>query len=177
VSPARFARCCLSLSRPIIDTIVSRLPPAAALALSIGSGSGLLERLIHTANPRLDFHGVEVNGAENVHLPEEKMHRVVGAWQVCPVAAEAVVWLFVYPRLPSLVRSYLDGVSEARNLQAVVWIGPVVDWEDFGPCFGLDGVFAALSAAIPLTDSEMMVLAVPRRFVSDPAIDQMIDLL
>src|ERR1700722_20103677 len=66
MSPARHTRCCLSLSRPIVDMIVSHLPATAALALSIGSGSGLLEQLIRTTNPHLDFYGVEVAGAENM---------------------------------------------------------------------------------------------------------------
>jgi len=177
-SPARHTRCCLSLSRPIVDIIVSHLPATAALALSIGSGSGLLEQLIHTTNPHLDFYGVEVAGAENIYLPVEKVHRVVGSWQVCPVAAEASIWMFVYPRSPTLVHSYLDGVPNARNLEIVVWIGPTVDWEHFKSSFEDHYPYdETRGLVIPLTDFEIMVLVALRRTVADSAFDQMVDLL
>jgi hypothetical protein len=178
MSRARHPRCCLSLSRPIIDTIVSHLPATAALALSIGSGSGLLEQLIHTANPHLELHGVEVAGAENVYLPAEKVHRVVGSWQVCPLGAEANVWMFVYPRSPVLVRSYLDSVSNADHLEIIVWIGPVADWECFKSSFEVHGLYDETHGlAVPLTDFEIMVLVDPRPVERDSPFDQMVYLL
>jgi hypothetical protein len=166
-SPARHPHCCLSLSLPILAAILSRLPAACPLALSVGSGSGLLEQLLRRANPRLDLHGAEVAaGAQNAYLPADRVRRVAGTWQVCaPLAARASAWLFVYPRSPALVRAYLDGTARAARLEVVLWIGPAADWELFEAGFWECGLCGEADGPeiVRLTDSEIMAVAVPGR--------------
>lgn len=44
--------------------------------------------------------------------------------------------MFVYPRLPSLVKRYLDVWMGSRDkLASVVWAGPRADWEDYQGLF------------------------------------------
>ncbi|KAI0401482.1 hypothetical protein F4802DRAFT_580402 [Xylaria palmicola] len=144
-SPTRHPGCCLSLSRPLLTTLASLLdssispshhpsdPPA--LILSIGSGTGLLEELLHAhldpdpppaaaAPPggrwrrrRWCVEGVEVDPpAVNVHLPEDRVNRVPGTWAVLGSRArDAAALLFVYPRDGALVRRYVNAFLRQRR--------------------------------------------------------------
>ncbi|KAI3319876.1 hypothetical protein HD806DRAFT_251106 [Xylariaceae sp. AK1471] len=145
-NPTRHPGCCLSLSRPLLFTINSLLTssipgtpfsdpdpePEPGLVLSIGSGTGLLEELLHTYLTthvthdtqllregdrdnrcwRWRVEGVEVNSNVNVYLPEDRINHVPGTWAVLEKkrtrARDAVVLLFVYPRDGALVRRYID---------------------------------------------------------------------
>ncbi|TRX90542.1 hypothetical protein FHL15_008515 [Xylaria flabelliformis] len=135
--PMRHPGCCLSLSKPLlatIGTLLDSIPhldnnkshdghkPEPALVLSIGSGTGLLEELLHiylnnddhvsiNSNSAKNWRveGVEVDPAVNIYLPEDRINHVLGTWAVLETRAhEATVLMFVYPRDGALVRRYID---------------------------------------------------------------------
>lgn len=134
-----FPDSCLSLSIPLLNAIRARLPPAPAVTLSIGSGTGLVEALMQSL-PRqpcpLNLVSVEVAPSPNkYHAP----HRTVpGTWALEPLAEEAAAWLFVYPKQVALVRAYmattLSGVN-AGGPDTVVYVGPRMDWDEFRGAF------------------------------------------
>jgi hypothetical protein len=145
--PQQHPDSCISLSRSLLEQLASEMPSSTASILSIGSGPGLLEALLqayldrelaslhHTRAESCDIYGLEVLSATinpNKYLPEENMHFVRGAWELCPAAARAAVWLFVYPRDPKLVQRYTETYGEAdRMVQKIIWLGPSADWEDY----------------------------------------------
>ncbi|KAK4663219.1 hypothetical protein QC763_606705 [Podospora pseudopauciseta] len=136
-SPIRHPSSCCSLSLPLLSLLDTILPPPPSLALSIGSGPGLLEALLlhHYPARSNSIYGVEVSAPKpvNVFLPEQNTLTVTGTWAVVDsgLLKEAGALLFVYPRQPSLVQAYL-----ARwEGEIVVWIGPRADMEEFGPVF------------------------------------------
>ncbi|RWA03018.1 hypothetical protein EKO27_g12088, partial [Xylaria grammica] len=120
--PTRHAGCCPSLSQPLLSTIAVLLHSTAAapastgtqsrgpapLVLSVGSGTGLLEELLHaylnqhpptpsTIRSSIPWRveGVEVNPAVNVHLPEDRINHVAGTWAVLESRArDAAALLF-----------------------------------------------------------------------------------
>lgn len=93
----------------------------------------------------------------NRYLPPELRIVVDGSWDVFDrdgledldlegflqglggkMAGEDVVLMFVYPRLPTLVRRYLDAWLNKGGddgLGAVVWAGPRADWEEYQDIF------------------------------------------
>lgn len=126
--------CCLALSTPLVAHIHTLLPPAPALALSIGSGFGLLEALLIAPPYNAQVVGVEVEPSSNSYLPATQ-HRVVhGSRFLEPLAAEAEAWLFVYPRRVGLVNEYIAAHGR-DNVQTIIWIGPQADWDDYKGCF------------------------------------------
>ncbi|KAI1751055.1 hypothetical protein F4782DRAFT_506610 [Xylaria castorea] len=142
LEPTRHPGCCLSLSEPLLATIRTLLDsaphlnkksydghkpelepePEPALILSIGSGTGLLEELLHVYLNNDDHlsinsnsaenwrvEGVEVNAAVNIYLPEDRINHVLGTWAVLETRArEAAALMFVYPRDGALVRRYIN---------------------------------------------------------------------
>ncbi|KAI0864740.1 hypothetical protein F4860DRAFT_463311 [Xylaria cubensis] len=126
--PTRHPGCCLSLSEPLlasIRTLLDSVPyldndgheSEPALILSVGSGTGLLEELLHVhlnnddhvSAKKWRVEGVEVNPAVNIYLPEDRINHVLGTWAVLETRArEATVLMFVYPRDGALVRRYID---------------------------------------------------------------------
>ncbi|KAI0803460.1 hypothetical protein GGR55DRAFT_662673 [Xylaria sp. FL0064] len=139
--PTRHPGCCLSLSQPLLATIRALLQSIPdekkssdehelaepALILSIGSGTGLLEGLLHlylndgdrgrdslspASVPTRDWRveGVEVNqAAANIHLPKDRINQVAGTWALHePRARDATALMFVYPRDGALVRRYVE---------------------------------------------------------------------
>ncbi|KAF2664093.1 hypothetical protein BT63DRAFT_429628 [Microthyrium microscopicum] len=131
-SPTFHPDCCLSLSTTIIATIADKLSGHGDLVLSVGSGSGLLETILTQHDSHLQIEGVEVSQNDqtvNTYLPEERIHVVNGTWAVSPLALLCSALLFVYPRDPSLLARYIQGAAASPNLEAVVWIGPKVDWD------------------------------------------------
>ncbi|KAK2934231.1 hypothetical protein FoTM2_005477 [Fusarium oxysporum f. sp. vasinfectum] len=122
--------------------------------LSIGSGSGLLEALflayINSQRQRSssDHAMVNIEGVEvqqfgmrdhvNSYLPEQAIHTVRGSWDVTSRLQDSDVTalMFVYPRQPALISRYMKVIAEqGLKVEAIVWLGPMVDWEVFEPCF------------------------------------------
>jgi len=140
-APKHHPDCCLAISRPLLKTLVSTLPRAPRLVLSIGSGSGLLEAtLLRFAPDQVDIIGVEVSQTVNKHLPESNTFFVNGTWALHAEAQTAAAWMFVYPREPKLVQLYLETRS-SDDLRTIVWLGPRSDWEDYASVFELGDAF------------------------------------
>ncbi|KAI1365116.1 hypothetical protein F5Y08DRAFT_304905 [Xylaria arbuscula] len=153
---------------------------AQSLVLSIGSGTGLLEELLHrylnsgvrdrgdevssssaatsppTPTAAADgwrVEGVEVNHTMNIHLPEDRINHVSGTWAILEARARTVsVLMFVYPRDGALVRRYIDAfmMREGASVQLVLWLGPKCDWEETG--FGSVGAGAAAKDELEITE-------------------------
>ncbi len=122
--------CCVSLSAKLISTLRNLIPYLPATALSIGSGSGLLEALILDEQRNMGLFGVEVSSQVNKYLPAERLHVVEGTWALDPTADSAQTWLFIYPRKPDLLKNYLEeyGSGAVRRL---IWLGPKVDSKEY----------------------------------------------
>ncbi|KAH0429730.1 hypothetical protein CcaCcLH18_08273 [Colletotrichum camelliae] len=138
-SPQTIPDSCLSLSVPLLRALHALLPPAPSLTLSIGSGTGLVEALLQSLPeaPPLRLVSVEVPPSPNkYHHP----HRTVpGTWAVEGLARVAAAWVFVYPKQVALVREYMKLFVEGPGPQVVVYIGPRMDWGDFGGALEGDG--------------------------------------
>lgn len=132
--PTVYSGCCLALSTSLVAHLHALLPPAPALALSIGSGFGLLEALLTAAPCSAHVVGVEVEPSPNVYLPTACHRTVYGTRFLEPLAAEASAWLFVYPRRVGLVHEYMAAYGHG-SVQRMVWIGPQADWDDYKGCF------------------------------------------
>ncbi|KDN71723.1 hypothetical protein CSUB01_11074 [Colletotrichum sublineola] len=150
--PQTLPDCCLSLSLPLLRELHGCLPPAPHLTLSIGSGTGLLEGLLHdlasssssSSLPHattLNLVSVEVAPSANRY---HAAHRTVpGTWALDPLAEQARAWVFVYPKQVALVRGYVDafsGEGVGCAVETVMYVGPRRDWDDFRAAFeGLVG--------------------------------------
>ncbi|CAI9631078.1 unnamed protein product [Alternaria burnsii] len=133
-TPTAYSGCCLALSKPLIAYFASLLPQPPSLALSIGSGFGLLETHLIVKPHAHHVVGVEVEPSSNQYLPHSN-HRVVhGSRFLEPLAAEATTWLFVYPRRVGLVREYMAEYGQG-SVTRVIWAGPKADWDDYKTCF------------------------------------------
>lgn len=133
-TPIAHPGCCLALSTPLLAHLQGLLPASPSLILSIGSGYGLLEALLLAEPYSLHVTGVEVQPSPNRYLPPQNHRCVSGSRFLHPLAAEAAVWLLVYPRRVDLVTEYLDMYGKER-VEVVVWVGPRADWEDYRDCF------------------------------------------
>lgn len=150
----RHPDCCLSLSSPLIERIIStmsgrRNDGLSWTILSVGSGSGLLEYLVMINAKKMNPYGsylvdgVEVQQPEsqpsvNKYLPEAHRITVQTTSTVSPRLCDKGIkgLMFVYPRQMSLVRQYLAEVWEGKtHVETIVWLGPRADWDDFSPCF------------------------------------------
>ncbi|KAL1602334.1 hypothetical protein SLS60_005749 [Paraconiothyrium brasiliense] len=125
---------CLALSTPLLAHLASLLPRSPSLTISIGSGYGLLEALLLASPYSLNIIGVEVQPSPNTHLPRTHHREVAGSRFLEPLAGEAEAWLFVYPRRVGLLHEYIKEFARGK-VQAVVWIGPTADWEDYKGAF------------------------------------------
>lgn len=128
--PAHFADCCAGVSKPLIKTLVDRMPQSPAMILSIGCGSGLLEATLlsyRDHEQRLNLYGVEVPPCVNKYLPEDRLLRVPCTKSLHPDAILASTLLFVYPRDPMLIAMYLDA-SQGGALEQLIWLGHKSDW-------------------------------------------------
>jgi hypothetical protein len=150
---AVYAGCCLALSTPLVAHLHSMLPKAPGLTLSIGSGFGLLEALLlagpargweegegNSSSNTVVVIGVEVAPSSNTYLPATHHRTVHGSRFLDPLAAEADVLLFVYPRRVALVSEYMAAHAHAHgcgNLHTIIWAGPHADWDDYKSCFAV----------------------------------------
>jgi hypothetical protein len=128
--PQQFAGCCLALSKQLLQAILSTLPQAPDLILSVGSGSGLLEGvLLQVSHNELNLFAVEVPSCECAYLAPERVLRVSGTRSLHSDAILASVLMFVYPRVPSLIASYIDTCADGA-MEKLVWLGHRSDWAD-----------------------------------------------
>lgn len=152
-APSRHPDCCLSLSSTLLGTITTSLceNTQSGLVLSVGSGTGLLEALLHSMwtssyvsqSTNLLIEGVEVLGSAtsafhspNKYLPEECFDTVKGTWAVSSRLKQAVALMFVYPRSTELVRLYIQEAGLlSEPLHVALWLGPNCDWAEFKSCF------------------------------------------
>lgn len=157
---AVYSGCCLALSAPLLDHLGTLLPRAPSLILSIGSGYGLLEAYLIAEPHLLHVVGVEVAPSSNKHLRTANHRTVHGTRSLEPLAAEAAAWLFVYPRRVGLVNEYLAQHHGAK-LETILWIGPVLDWNDYQSCFA--GWDVRLQSANEVGGRAWELIAVARR--------------
>lgn len=132
--PVHFGGCCPGVSKPLIDSILDRLPPGEALILSVGSGSGLFEAILLGIARKdrkrcLNLFGVELPPCVNRHLPENRLLRVACSKSLHPEAFLASAWLFVYPREATLVAMYLDAFMDGA-METLMWLGHRNDWPE-----------------------------------------------
>ncbi|KAI1073858.1 hypothetical protein F5B20DRAFT_565680 [Whalleya microplaca] len=165
-TPQRYPGCCLSLSNELLNHLGSLFKNHAksGLILSIGSGTGLLEELLHAhlnkePNCKLRVEGVEVPST-NIHLPEDRINVVNGTWAICRRAADSVALVFVYPRSAELVNSYVDSfLQKPGYVKLALWLGPKADWEEFAACFRVPGFeVEELQDGCGLVEYEMMTV-------------------
>lgn len=161
--PRQFAGCCLAISKPLLQALLSTLPQRPDLILSVGCGSGLLEALLLLlGHDQLNLCGVEVPSCDCTSLPPERVLRVAGTRSLHPDAILASVLMFVYPRVPALITSYLDACVDGA-LEKLVWLGHRSDWADSeGVIFdAFTNVHIAQDVGLP--NHEIMVVATSRR--------------
>ncbi|KAJ0164219.1 hypothetical protein CTA2_1509, partial [Colletotrichum tanaceti] len=126
---------CVSVSRPFLRALHALLPHSPHLTLSIGSGTGLVEALLHDLAPPPKPNLVSVEVAPSPNRFHAAHRTVPGTWALDPLAARARAWLFVYPKQVALVRAYVEAFLGRRDAEAevdvVVYVGPRMDWDDF----------------------------------------------
>lgn len=125
--PSLHHDCCTSLSTKFVSRLASILPGSPALTLSIGSGSGLLEALLLNQRCDIRIQGVEVSSSVNSYLAKESICVVNGTWDLCPLAKEAKVWMFCYPKDIGLIGKYAQAFEESST-GFCIWIGPIADF-------------------------------------------------
>ncbi|KAK5173763.1 uncharacterized protein LTR77_002444 [Saxophila tyrrhenica] len=129
-----YADLCPAISRPLVATLVDWLPPAPALTLSIGCGSGILEAiLLHAAEEdhgkQLNLCAVEVPDCAVTHLPEDCVARVPNTFSIYDDAMLASTLIFVYPRQAKIIAMYL-GAAKGTALEQIIWLGHRSDWPE-----------------------------------------------
>lgn len=128
--PRQFAGCCLAISKPLLQALASTLPRDPDLILSVGCGSGFLEGLLLQMLPgELNLFGVEVPSAGCDYLPAGRVIKVPGTRALHSDAMIASCLMFVYPRVPELVASYVNAFADGA-LEKLVWLGHRSDWAD-----------------------------------------------
>lgn len=136
--PTHHPDCCLSLSNNLLATLDQTISTVHGPILSIGSGSGLFEALLASKNTAREVEGVEVSSSVNKYLPEESTYAVGGTWDLCSRAQDAAIWVFVYPRVPALVKRYFETFGGA-SVRLAIFLGPKADWADFEESFQATG--------------------------------------
>ncbi|EKG17087.1 hypothetical protein MPH_05659 [Macrophomina phaseolina MS6] len=136
--PTHHPDCCLSLSNNLFSILTHTISTVPGPILSIGSGSGLFEALLASRTTSRMIEGVEVSSSVNKYLPEESAYVVGGTWHLCPRARDAAIWVFVYPRVPALVKKYFEALG-STSVKLAVFLGPKADWADFQDAFEASG--------------------------------------
>lgn len=157
--PQQFAGCCLAISKPLLRLLLATLPRRPDLILSVGSGSGLLEgMLLHLSSDELNLFGVEVPSCDCAYLSPKQVLRVTGTRSLHPDAILASVLMFVYPRVASLIASYIDACADGA-LETLVWLGHRSDWADCEKIVGDSFAEVNVVSNAGLPDHEIMVVA------------------
>jgi hypothetical protein len=157
--PQQFAGCCLAISKPLLQTLLSTLPRGPDLIFSVGSGSGLLEAmLLQMSRDELNLFGVEVPSCDCAYLSNKQVLRVTGTRSLHPDAILASVLMFVYPRVASLVAFYVDACANGA-LEKLVWLGHRSDWADCEKIIYDSFASVDVIATAGLPDHEIMVVA------------------
>lgn len=133
-SPRVYSGSCLALSTQLVAYIQSLLAPPPCIAVSIGSGFGLLEAHLMNGTDAVHVIGVEVEPSPNKYLPPSHHRTVNGTRFLEPLTARATTWLFVYPRRVGLVKEYMAAYGEG-SVERIIWAGPRADWDDYKTCF------------------------------------------
>lgn len=155
---AQHPDCCCSLSKTLIARIASLLQTELGLALSIGSGTGLLEALLLDYRPTMNLRAVEVSKAVNKYLPGDSMETVNGTWDLCNSAHDAGSWIFVYPREAGLIKRYAQVFVQGSTKQ-VIWIGPLADLQEIQDIYLPSAIWKRIILKdCGLSDYETMVL-------------------
>lgn len=164
--PAHYADCCPAVSKHLIRTLADRLPLSPVLILSVGSGTGLLERMLLQAGEAcgrpLNVHGVEVTSCSNVHLPRDRVLEVPSTMSVSEKVMLASTFMFVYPRQTSLIGKYLDA-SIGGALEQVVWFGPRNDYPDAGELLLASFLDIERLDGVGIAEYEFLVIASRRK--------------
>lgn len=157
--PHQFAGCCLAISKPLLQALSSTLPREPNLILSVGCGSGFLEGLLLQMLPgELNLFGVEVPSASCDYLPAGRVLKVTGTRALHSDAIIASVLMFVYPRVPDLIASYVDAFADGA-LEKLVWLGHRSDWADSQKIIYDSFVDVNVVANAGLPGHEIMVVA------------------
>lgn len=158
--PQQFAGCCLAISKPLLQALLATLPQGQPdLILSVGCGSGLLEGLLlQLSDDQLNLFGVEVPSCDCAYLADDRVLRVSGTRSLHSDAILASVLVFVYPRVASLIASYIDACADGA-LEKLVWLGHRSDWADCEKIImdSFTKVHVVDDAGLP--DHEIMVVA------------------
>ncbi|KAH7555143.1 hypothetical protein BM1_07804 [Bipolaris maydis] len=133
-TPTAYSGSCLALSPQLIAYLQTLLAPPPCITLSIGSGFGLLEAYLMTGPDTFHIIGVEVAPGPNKYLPSSHYRLVNGTRFLEPLAEQAQIWLFVYPRRVGLIQEYLAVYGQGA-VERIIWAGPKADWDDYRPCF------------------------------------------
>jgi len=157
--PQQFAGCCLAISKPFLQALASALPRDPDLILSVGCGSGFLESLLLQLLPgELNLFGVEVPSADCEYLPLGRVIKVPGTRALHSDAIVASVLMFVYPRVPQLIASYVSTFADGA-LEKLVWLGHRSDWADCQKIIYDSFVDVNVVHDAGLPDHEIMVVA------------------
>jgi len=157
--PQQFAGCCLAISKPLLQALASALPRDPDLILSVGCGSGFLESLLLQMLPgQLNLFGVEVPSADCEYLPLGRVIKVPGTRALHSDAIFASVVMFVYPRVPELIASYVNAFADGA-LETLVWLGHRSDWADCEKILYDSFVDVNVVQDAGLPDHEIMVVA------------------
>ena len=155
---AQHPDCCCSLSKTLIAKIASLLSTELGLALSIGSGTGLLEALLLDYQPTMNLRAVEVSKAVNKYLRGDLMETVNGTWALCNSAHDAGSWLFVYPREAGLIKRYAQDFGQGST-KKIIWIGPLADLQEIQDSYLPSAIWKReILEDCGLSDYETMVL-------------------
>jgi len=133
-TPTAYSGSCLALSPQLIAYLQTLLAPPPCITLSIGSGFGLLEAYLMAGHDTFHVIGVEVAPSPNKYLPSSHHCLVNGTRFLEPLAEQAQIWLFVYPRRIGLIPEYMAAYGQGA-VERIIWAGPKADWDDYRACF------------------------------------------
>ena len=157
--PQQFAGCCLAISKPLLQILLATLPQRPDLILSVGCGSGLLEgMLLRLSRDELNLYGVEVPSCDCAYLSPKQVLRVTGTRSLHPDAILASVLMLVYPRVASLIASYIEACAGGA-LEKLVWLGHRSDWADCEKIVGDSFAKVDFISNAGLPGHEIMVVA------------------